>query len=59
MSPEPRKVWKPICERTVDELKQQAERFRQLAAAATTVDVRGALLELADQFQELANQRPG
>lgn len=50
--------WKPIHERTSEELHQQAERFRQLAATARITDVLETLLELADEYDLLADQRP-
>jgi hypothetical protein len=48
---------KPICDRTPDELRQQAEQFRQMAATARTADVQETLLELADRYEGLADQR--
>jgi hypothetical protein len=47
----------PLSCRRVSELRAQAEEYRRLANAARTIDVVGALLRLADQFEALAAER--
>lgn len=49
--------WKPISERTPEELRQRAEQYRQMAATARTADVQDALLMLAERYEGLAKDR--
>jgi hypothetical protein len=48
---------KRLNEHTVAELRAKAEECRHMAASATTVATRDALLKLADRFADLAASR--
>jgi hypothetical protein len=47
----------PLSALTATELLRRAEEYRTMAAAATTADIRDALLALANRFALLAAQR--
>jgi hypothetical protein len=50
---------RPLSERAIDELLQQAAKYETMAASATTLAVAEGLLRLAVRFCELARQRAG
>jgi hypothetical protein len=47
-------VWKPISERTPEEHRQRATRYREMAAKAATEAIREAFLMLAERYEGLA-----
>ena len=50
-------TWRPLAERSVAELRQEAARYRRMAQTATTNEVMEALRNIADRLEALADQR--
>jgi hypothetical protein len=58
--PEPQEAMRrrPLpSELTAEEQRMQAARYCEMAATATTLDIQGALLELARQYEEMATAK--
>jgi hypothetical protein len=50
-------TWRTLSQRSVTELRTQAEAYRRMAETATTTSVRTALQRISERFDALADQR--
>jgi len=49
--------WRPLSERSLEEIRARAEEFRRMAEAATTQSVRDSLRKIAERLDNVAHRR--